>query len=240
MKKPKIGSFVMMCCLSLLLFGCGGGGGGGSESESDDVAASQFVAWNGNANGTIVLDGNNNPIQFRSSDGSLFDGSTYYNNVENSGSNVLLNGYVIGTISSTTSTTGTTIAVLKCTDGSNMIMSGGNLSCSDSTNNNSGTGNWVTGTYKVVAYGTDSDPLVMDTYLTAFVTTSSGSGDTEGQYIKISNWSWDYTAGYSVGGHSGTLNPRESKIINIPFYNGSGSSYHQTEYQLTVQYYKEK
>lgn len=236
MKKAKIVSWVMMCCLALVLFGCGGGSEGEADN-SNDVGASNFISWTGNANGTVVLDGKNNQFQFRASDGSLFDGTTYYNNVENSGSEVLLNGYVIGSITSTTSATGTTIAVLTCTNGSNMIMSGGNISCSGDTNNNSGTG-WVTGTYTVLAYGTDSDPLVLDTNLTAYVTTSSGSADWEGQYIKISNWSSDYPAGYSVGGHSGTLDPRESKILYIPFDNGSGSSYKVTQYQLTVQYYK--
>lgn len=262
MKRYLLCCIGIMCIAYLSLAGCGSGtdstdsSSGSSSSSGTNSSNSGFITWNGNANGTVVKDANNNSFQFRASDGAMYDGSNYYNNVNVSGSDVIFNGSKYGYVGSATSTSGSTIAVLKCTSGSYMSISSGTLTCTgssssststsgsntsstntSSSNTSSASGSWVSGTYTVTAWG--SDKLYLDSYVNAWVTDSSGSASFTGQYLQINNSSTKYTANYSSNGYTGTLKPGETKLLNIPFNNGTGSNYQSTKYQLWVQWFKE-
>lgn len=142
------------CTLLLIIAGCGGGDSGsttgsttgstsGSSSGSSSgstsgSSSSSFISWNGNANGTVVKDANNNSIQFRASDGAIYDGTSYYSNLTVSGSDIIYNGSKFGSVTTASSTTGSTIAILECSNGSDMAFSSGTVSCL--TGSGSGTG----------------------------------------------------------------------------------------------------
>ena len=143
----------------LLLSGCGGGdsgaptaaaptGGTGSATASVGASGSSggFINWIGNSNGTVVKDAANGNLQFRAGDGAMYDGTSYYSNVVVSGSDLLLDGSRFGYVGPATSTTGSTIAALYCTNGTVMSVVRGTLSCPGASGGSSGgTNGGITG-----------------------------------------------------------------------------------------------
>lgn len=109
--------FVALSCAGLLsLQACGGGGEGTSSSTN-------YVTWANNANGTVIVDANNQRLSVSKVDRSVVMGPneiTLTGTKVDTNGNVTYNGTLIGTVSPTTSTAGSTIAMFKCTDGSAM------------------------------------------------------------------------------------------------------------------------
>ncbi|HIJ87390.1 MAG TPA: hypothetical protein HPP97_06835 [Desulfuromonadales bacterium] len=102
-------------------------------------------------------------------------------------------------------------------------------------------GRWVDGSYTVTFAGEQGNRMFLETYLTASVTDSSGSAEATGQYLSIQNSSAKYSAQYAtVSGIRGTLAPGETKLIHIPFNNGTGDSYRPTKYPVNIRYFKEE
>jgi phage-related minor tail protein len=95
-------------------------------------------------------------------------------------------------------------------------------------------GKWVDGAYHVTTWGCDK--LFKETYLSAFVTNSTGDVSFHGQYLNISNGSPKYSAQYATTISRGTLAPGEKKLIHIPFDNGP-DNIRNTEYNITVRYF---
>jgi hypothetical protein len=130
------------------LVACGGGGDGANSSTN-------YVTWANNANGTVIVDANNQRLSVSKVDRSVVMGPnevTLTGTKVDSNGNVTYNGTLIGTVSATTSTSGSTIAMFKCTDGSAMsfALSGNSYSysCASSntgTSSSAGTGSGSSG-----------------------------------------------------------------------------------------------
>lgn len=118
------------------LVACGGGGDGANSSTN-------YVTWANNANGTVIVDANNQRLSVSKVDRSVVMGPnevTLTGTKVDSNGNVTYNGTLIGTVSATTSTSGSTIAMFKCTDGSAMSFSlSGNSYSYSCASANSGT-----------------------------------------------------------------------------------------------------
>jgi hypothetical protein len=101
-------------------------------------------------------------------------------------------------------------------------------------------GKWVDASYTVTFAGENDNRMFLDTYLTASVTDSTGSAEAKGQYLSIRNSSSKYSAQYAtISGVRGSLAPGVTKLIHIPFNNGTGDSYRPTKYPVNIRYFKE-
>ncbi|WP_322061702.1 DUF4189 domain-containing protein [Paraburkholderia sp. J63] len=104
---------VLFISTAVLISACGGGG---SDNASSGPGGPSFISWSGSSNGSVVLAANNVQIQF------LTNGDLYYSNVEytnvklasTSSATVDLNGTPFATVTNTTGSNGSTIAVLYC------------------------------------------------------------------------------------------------------------------------------
>lgn len=114
---PALGSYRLAAALTST--GGGGGGGGGG---------SNYITWTGSANGTVILDAANNQFAVDASTGAvvaLATTTTLTGLIVDSSANLLLNNSIIGGVYSAQSTTGSTIVVFNCSDGSGMTISVG-------------------------------------------------------------------------------------------------------------------
>ena len=97
-----------------LLAACGG-------SDATDVDGTPlYVTWTNNANDTVILDWNNDRYVVRRSDRavvSMQDNKTLTGLSVNSNADLVDKGVIVGGVYSGTSTSGSTIAVFKCTNG---------------------------------------------------------------------------------------------------------------------------
>jgi hypothetical protein len=105
-----------------LLSSCGGGGeegdvGGGTGQPPPDT---DWITWNGSANGEVVKDRNNEDFRVRASTrvvvfqgGNARLNGTYVDD----NARLLINGVHVGSVSYATSTTGSQITVFRCTNG---------------------------------------------------------------------------------------------------------------------------
>lgn len=85
-----------------------------------------YITWNGSANGNIVLDRNNERFRVSTSGGVVTEGGIGLGALTVNGSTVIYNGAAIGSVSLATSTTGSSIAVFRCTNGTLLdIVTGG-------------------------------------------------------------------------------------------------------------------
>lgn len=97
-----------------ILAACGGG---------DIDEPSEFITWQGNANGEIVLDADNGRYKVRNADNkvqSMQDQSILSTYTVTSSGDFYRNGVLIGGVFNITSSTGTKISVFKCSDGRNL------------------------------------------------------------------------------------------------------------------------
>lgn len=103
--------------LALFVAGCGGGG-----SDSSSSPSTSWIRWNGNANGTLVVDRSNDFFRVRASDGAVVDsqGRVLTGLTTNSSAAVLQNGKQIGSVAAVDSASGSKIAAFKCSSGSLM------------------------------------------------------------------------------------------------------------------------
>lgn len=95
---------------------------------------------------------------------------------------------------------------------------------------------WRDGTFKVSAGG--SDKMFLDTYIYAYVCKKFDDPASYGQNLCLENKSSTCKADYSTSNGSGTLMPKEKKIIPIPFDNGPGKI-NVTKYQVNLHYAKD-
>lgn len=94
------------------LAGCGGG--------DDGTDPELYVSWENNANGTVIVDWNNDRYAVRRSDRvvvSLQDMKALTGMSVDVAAQVWASGVVVASVSPGLSTTGTTIAVFKCSGG---------------------------------------------------------------------------------------------------------------------------
>jgi hypothetical protein len=133
--------FVLLSILVLaLMTGCPSGdpGLGGNSTPS-------FITWNGNANGSWVAVANNDSVQFTTDGKMYYNGSTYSNITVNTDSKsdatVYLNGIAMASVVSASGTSNTTIAEMKCPDGSlvSIVQSGSTIATGCSGGGTSGT-----------------------------------------------------------------------------------------------------
>lgn len=97
-----------------LLAACGG-------SDATDIDGTPlYVTWTNNANDTVILDWNNDRFVVRRSDRavvSMQDNKTLTGLSVNSNADLVDKGVIVGGVYNGTSTSGSTIAVFKCTNG---------------------------------------------------------------------------------------------------------------------------
>lgn len=99
---------------ALALAACGGG------EDTVDPTPSTYVTWTNNANDTVILDWNNDRYAVRRSDRavvSMQDNKTLTGLSVNSNADLIDSGVIVGGVYNGTSTSGSTIAVFKCTNG---------------------------------------------------------------------------------------------------------------------------
>jgi len=92
--------------------------GGGADGLVDEPPA--YVSWTNNANDTVILDWNNDRYVVRRSDRavvSMLDNKALTGLSVNSNADLVDKGVIVGGVYSGTSTSGSTIAVFKCTNG---------------------------------------------------------------------------------------------------------------------------
>lgn len=98
---------------------------GGEDGLLDDPNG-PFVSWQNNANGTVILDSNNDRYAVRVSDRavvSMQDNKALTGLTVNSNADLLDSGVKVGGVFPGTSTSGSTIAVFKCTNGRSLNIS---------------------------------------------------------------------------------------------------------------------
>lgn len=108
---PALGSYRLAAALTST-----GGGGGGSN----------YITWTGSANDTVILDAANNQFAVDASTGAvvaLATTTTLTGLTVDSSANLLLNSSIIGGVYSAQSTSGSSIVVFNCSDGSGMTIS---------------------------------------------------------------------------------------------------------------------
>lgn len=163
--------FVLCLCLAAC--------GGGSDSVGDPVAPTgttgpTFVTWNNSANGTVIKDGNNADFAVDASNGQLLSlaSKTRLNGISvDSSAHLIVGGVAIGAVATATSTAGTQIATLTCTDGSPMnigetsdswFYTCGNMPGTQSPGTGGGMGGAASGTSYVQWTGNTNGSTVLD------------------------------------------------------------------------------
>ena len=104
---------VVLSIATAALAACGGGG-------EDVIDGPVYVSWQNNANDTIILDSNNDRYAVRISDRavvSMQDNKALTGLTVSTGADLMDSGVKVGGVFPGTSTTGSTIAVFKCTNG---------------------------------------------------------------------------------------------------------------------------
>jgi hypothetical protein len=111
-KGRRVAAVLVLAVVSLTACGGGEDPTGGGEDE--------LVSWNNSANGTTVLDWNNDRYGVRVTDRvvvSKQDNSRLPRLTVNTSAELMDGGVKIGSVSAGVSTSGATIAVFKCTNG---------------------------------------------------------------------------------------------------------------------------
>ncbi len=101
------------------LAACGGGG-------EDGFGGPEYVSWQNNANDTVILDWNNDRYAVRISDRavvSMMDKKALTGLSVNTSAELWDSGVRVGSVVAGVSTSGSTIAVFKCTNGRNLNIS---------------------------------------------------------------------------------------------------------------------